>query len=652
MATNTLKKVEQHSVVQHPPATLTPGGMVYGAFVIGHMQDIIIPWGNPARQRQLRDLRHHAHNTLAVSAVSNLIRRFKQIDRELIGGKNLVRRFNAMLQESQFGEGEDEFWERFWWDYFLLDNGGFIEVIAPGASDTPINRAVEGISALDSLRCYATGNPEHPVVYRDYQSGQLYQLHKTRVRRVVDGAGSDPRYRGLGLSFMSRAIAVARLQMRMSQHNDEKLSDLPPAGILTAQGFSETQLETALTKFYADQQATGNDYWRNIMRLASVNPEAQPKIDFFSFSNLPDNFDYKMYLEAHVNLMALALGDDPTELWTLTGGQIGTGAQSAIMHAKGKQRILGSMIKIATTVMNLHVLPPALERRWKPKDTQQSKDDAETADKWSSVADRLIKNGVFNPPLAAQFLANTVSSISDVLLDEQGQVRLPDDDVKPAEQETIADDENDANQGEKPEDETLADDTDSDGGLKQKDIQATRSTFEDAFADFLNNVPSTRSRGRSVATAIVGRAIDNAYKDGLEQGGVDRAEASDEDRKEISGMQKEANRFIGSLLKKLYADELTPAQLQAKPADWFIGSVQPAYFAGLRSADRNGMYEWIRHAARHTEVSCEDCLRLDGQIHRMKDWLRKNLLPGKVKCVNGCGCELVKKEGSRARGRY
>lgn len=655
MAANALDKVQRDSVIDQPTSD-SGSSMLYGAFFIGHMQDIIAPWGAPVRQRQLRDLRYAAHNTLAVSAVSNLIRRFKQIDRELLGGRNSVNRFNTMLQDAHFGKGEDTFWEMFWWDYLTLDNGGVIEIIAPGASDTPINRAVEGIAVLDSLRCYATGNPEHPIIYRDHQSGKLYKMHHTRVWRATDGPSSDPQYRYLGLSALSRMIAVARMQMMMSEHNTEKLSDLPPAGILTASGIDEKQLHAMMLKYHADQQSHGNDIWKNIMSIAGINPQMPPEVKFTSFSNLPDNFDYKMYMEAHVNLMALALGDDPTELWTLTGGQMGTGTQSQVMHAKGKQRILGDMIKVATTIINLRILPPALERRWKPKDTQQSLQDAEVADRLSMIAGRAVRDGLFNQLEARQYLANQVSGFADILLDNAGQIRLPDDDVLPEGESLIAEDDNDLVPTDDTQTEVVTTDTSQSSTEQQaersKDIQATRVDFEDAFADFLNNLPPRRSRARTVATAILGRAIRSAFMDGLEQGGVDRAELSADDSKVIADLQKEANGFIGNLLTKLYKDEVTPLQIDNKPADWFIGSVQPAYFKGIESADKNGMYEWVRHAARRTEESCTDCERLDGQIHRMKDWLRKKLRPGSVKCKQGCGCEFVKREGARARGSY
>jgi hypothetical protein len=87
-----------------------------------------------------------------------------------------------------------------------------------------------------------------------------------------------------------------------------------------------------------------------------------------------------------------------------------------------------------------------------------------------------------------------------------------------------------------------------------------------------------------------------------------------------------------------------------KPAMWYNKSIAPAYQSALLSADKNGMYEWALGKAEH----CSDCLRLNGQRHRMRDWKRKGLLPQSdvLECGGfNCKCSL-NKVNAKARGNY
>jgi hypothetical protein len=57
---------------------------------------------------------------------------------------------------------------------------------------------------------------------------------------------------------------------------------------------------------------------------------------------------------------------------------------------------------------------------------------------------------------------------------------------------------------------------------------------------------------------------------------------------------------------------------------WWRKTMQPFYYAGLESAQRNAMMEF---AGDDGLESCVTCRRLKGQRHRLKDWKRKQLRP-------------------------
>lgn len=193
-------KLRKQSVQEVEPAVLDGGFPDAGwSFYFQLPPQIILPrWGVPEREAALRGMWYKLHNTLVVGAHTNLINRIKQVPYELVSsggkssGRNLVRRYSDMLQNAQYGEGIDYFLDLFLQDYLAQDNGVFIELIGRGNADTPLRGGVMGIAVLDSLRCYATGNPEFPVFYRSHRTGALHKIHHTRVVRCVSQPSPDP----------------------------------------------------------------------------------------------------------------------------------------------------------------------------------------------------------------------------------------------------------------------------------------------------------------------------------------------------------------------------------------------------------------------------------------------------------------------------
>jgi hypothetical protein len=81
---------------------------------------------------------------------------------------------------------------------------------------------------------------------------------------------------------------------------------------------------------------------------------------------------------------------------------------------------------------------------------------------------------------------------------------------------------------------------------------------------------------------------------------------------------------------------------EAKAEVWFNKSITPIYQVGLISADTNGKYGW--HEG-DTKDKCADCIRLDGQVHRLRGYVSRGWLPKSEKLACGgweCGCRILK----------
>lgn len=633
------------------PADLSSAGggiMQYFGFIDQYAQ-WIAPWGTARRQWQLRRVFYELHNTLVSGALVNLMQRIIQTPTELSGGPRKTHYWNSLFQMAQFGAGWDDFLSPVLQDFLTIDQGAFIEIIAPGKPDKPISQQVVGVAHLDSLRCYPTGNPEFPVYYRSHRQGGLHKLHWTRVVRLVDTPSPDPQFKGMGMCALSRALAVVQVQMMMSKYQVENLDDLPPKGILSLSGVNEKQWNEQVNKYEADRQRDGQEILRQIITAFSVNPASKVEATLTPFSTLPDAFKYPEMMGIHVNLLAVAIGEDPQEIFPLTGQALGTGAQSKVLHAKGKAKTYGAILKMLGRTFNVAVLPPDLELKFKPKDTDQDLASAETAKKWAEVANDLKNAGVPQDRIL-QLLANTVEQYADVLLDEAGNLRLPDDDVKPADEVTATDDA--TNVASQPEEETV---TQTETRQARKDLNSTKIDFESDFKDLLRGVQAddlSRRRSGIVARALLSRYINASYREGLKIGGVNPDDISADDLATIARQVAEQSGYITNMLNAAYGDGLSDEAIAVKADMWWNKSVYPAYMAGLASADRNGYYEWEYG---DTIEHCGDCRTLEGQIHRYRDYERTGWLPKATKLECGgynCDCGLEKRTGVRSRGRF
>jgi hypothetical protein len=127
---------------------------------------------------------------------------------------------------------------------------------------------------------------------------------------------------------------------------------------------------------------------------------------------------------------------------------------------------------------------------------------------------------------------------------------------------------------------------------------------------------------------------------------------SAEEADEAARMTRDNYRYISTALDAMMDTGITDAQAAAKSRLWFNGSIRPIYNAGLASARKNAMAQWVMGA---TEEKCDDCIRLSGQVHRFSAWKARGLLPGvgqMTKCAGWmCQCQLKPTKG-RARGNW
>lgn len=190
-----------------------------------------------------------------------------------------------------------------------------------------------------------------------------------------------------------------------------------------------------------------------------------------------------------------------------------------------------------------------------------------------------------------------------------------------------------------------------------KAIQATRLDFENAFAEVLREARNgnlSRRRWASLVRSQIKRYGMAAFRDGLQDGGVDPEEMTDDDRQTVNELISDQSRYVTQFGAVLFDSKaISDAEAQQKPAMWYNRSIHPFYQQGELSADQNGMREWVLG---RTEEHCSTCSAANTQRHRLKSWHARGILPknngfADLECGGfNCECRLVPIRG-RARGR-
>lgn len=660
--------------------------------MISH-EDALPVWGLRIRDLRLRQLSYTLGNSLWQGAVSALIKKVQATPWEIKGKRN-VEYYQDVLQYADLGSGWESFVGKLLWDFLHQDFGAVVEIIGGGAGDKPLKGKVAGIATLDSLSCVATPVNEYPVVYWNEEDGSMHRMHDTRVWRWADL--STPYRRGYGNGFcaLSRYAQEAFVDVFLNRHDYEMLSDLPPAGIMAMRGILENQWQNVKRQYEADRQASGASTWRKTLVVLPPDPLAEVDVKVIPFSTVPEGFDQKAFIDLHVNKIALSLGVDPQDIWPLSGQGLGTGTQSVVLAAKGQGKMFGYILQMLTRFVNWTVLPPYLEFQFKHQDADGDKQKAEQAQLWAGIATSLKASGLIDDATALQLLANNVAEFGDVLMDTDGQIRLPSSDPKEGTDDTIiADDETPLDENATPESfggDTTADnqstntdavpvqrDTDDDErtnrSLRQRsplhadmggrgDTDSSLKAYTDTRDEYTRNVElimtdaakgtvnkSTFGVRMRSALNTYGRA---AYLDGLAAGGVemDYADLPTDEKETIAGLLASNSIYVSDAANKIFgADGVFIGTPNMRASMWSNKSLQEFYDAGVFSSDANGLYQWKYGDTEH----CADCRRLNGQKHRFKDW-KARIMPksSALECGGyNCKCELVKTTG-RASGSY
>lgn len=327
----------------------------------------------------------------------------------LTGGRNITRRYEAILREAENGAGWRHFMKFASQSYYSADIGAVVEIGRDGA-----NGPLRAIYNVDPAACRLTGDPETPLAYYDVNvtrsrgypgtSGDGGLWTPADFLRVASLPSTNQNYNGLGYCAVSRCIELTQIMYAIYEHDREKLGSKAPKGLLLLNNISQDQWEQAMKTRTARLEAKEQQYYGSVEVIAQMGSEP-PDAKLFALSQLPDGFNIETTTNLLMYAYALVFGYDPIEFWPVMSGALGRGRETEIQHEKGTGK--GGMDFIFSLQDRLQwELPDSLLFQFEERDAKGEMLDAQVHKAWADVAALLTEKGVLSVEQAQMYLVD------------------------------------------------------------------------------------------------------------------------------------------------------------------------------------------------------------------------------------------------------
>jgi len=132
-------------------------------------------------------------------------------------------------------------------------------------------------------------------------------------------------------------------------------------------------------------------YYGGVMVLAGTGAE-EPDAKLVALSQLPANFDQVTFAQLVAQVYATTSGLDLREIWSITGGNLGTSKETEVQHEKASTK--GALeFTHAYQEQLQNELPDSIEFQFEERDEQGRLLQAQVAEAWATVAKTLYEAG-------------------------------------------------------------------------------------------------------------------------------------------------------------------------------------------------------------------------------------------------------------------
>jgi len=338
------------------------------------------PYWSKRRDQWLRNFVTAPGNDLLVGTISTVLAKVATTGWYLEGPErtaNIYRR--SLIERSDFGGGWSQLVQKAVSDYLTQDAGGWIERIRM-SKRAKVGAAI-GFAHLDNAQMQIRGNPDYPAEYQGtFEGADPVLMHRSQVIHLVDNPSPKESLLNVGFCALSRALATAHILMDITRYERERLSDLPPAGLLMINNLAKNQWEDLNTQYSTRQEQRGNQVWRQVMVAFGLDPAVPMSAEMFSFSEMPEHFDRNTMTEIAIYSFALAFRIDPREIWPTSAGPLGTASEANVQHLKARAKGAGMLLSEIERAFNDGLsLPASLVFKFDFQDVEEDRMAAEIA---------------------------------------------------------------------------------------------------------------------------------------------------------------------------------------------------------------------------------------------------------------------------------
>ena len=437
-------KAMARSVIETPPATPQPAaGTTELLWLLGQIADAITPWGTlpKLRDKQLREF--YPTESQFASALGVVTARNMAFSWALDGPEQTVARVQDLLLNADQGRGWENLISKTSIDLYTQDTGAFWELVR--VADAP-EAAVIGINHLPASHSWHTGNPIEPVIYQDSHSKfhllkwyQVVALAELPVPNTVPSR-IGPGLSGLQLCALTRLLRAAQVMRNIAIYHEEKTGGRHNRAIHLLSGVNMKQIEDAITQLKLKADAKGLIRYLNPMMVGNPDPLAKVDVKTLELASLPDGFSQEESFKHYIAVMAMAFLTDYQEFAPLPGGNLGTSAQSQVLHQKTRGKGPALFMKLITHTINERILPSGgdVTFAFDEQDLEADKELAETRKIRAETREVQQRSGELSEEGIRQE-ALDAGDISQEVFDAEGgsditpEVTVPDD--EPAEKQ-------------------------------------------------------------------------------------------------------------------------------------------------------------------------------------------------------------------------
>lgn len=428
------KEVLKRSVIEvapPPPEGGPPISDVSLLWFVAQAADEIPEWGTDvkARDRELR--RFMLKESYFMSALGTVVARNMGFDWTLHGPPRVMANQQEMLNHANMGKGWLDFVAKVSIDLYTQDSGAFVEIVRAGENPTPASPII-GLNHLEAARCWHTGNPGEPVLYRDLKE-VFHKLAWHQVVTLSELPAPVERLPGIQICALSRMLRAAQVIRNITLYKEEKTGGRFNRALHIVQGITADQINDALSKLNVRADAQGLVRYTQPLVVPTRSKDAKLDLKTLELAALPEGWDEEKMFKMYIAIIAMAFLSDYQDFAPLPGGNLGTSAQSEILHLKTRGKGPALFRKLVTHMLNHEILPKAVEFKYEEQDLGAEKQEADIRKVRAETRAILIKSEELSPEAARQ-QALDQGDMSQELFDTFGDV-----DVTP--QETIEDEE-------------------------------------------------------------------------------------------------------------------------------------------------------------------------------------------------------------------